>query len=275
MSIAKKIKPVQTSDLIIAALFYGKAGTGKTTLAASFPKPALLVDIREKGTDSVSDVKGLDVLKLENWDEFEEVYWHLVKSDKYKTVILDGVSQLQDMALDAAREEERKPEGFLSQRIWGLASAKMKTWIINFRDLVDNGLNVVFLTHDRTSSESDSDDNELTPFVGPALMPSVAATLTASVKVVANTFIQETKKMSSSGIPKSAVQYAVRIGPHAQYETKIRQPKGSYLPRTVPNFDYDKLVALMRGEYKDSLKTKRKSEKGDKMRSGVKELPPF
>ena len=31
---------------------YGRPGTGKTTIACTAPKPMLLVDIKDKGTDS-------------------------------------------------------------------------------------------------------------------------------------------------------------------------------------------------------------------------------
>lgn len=255
--ILSKAVPVKSSTKAITALFYGKSGTGKTTLAASFPKPALLIDIREQGTDSVVDVPDLDVLRLDSWKDFEAIYWSLekVKGHKYKTVILDGMSQLQEMALEAAREEENKPDGFLSQRIWGIASSKLKTWIMNYRDLVNHGINVVFLGQYKLSGGGDdSADDEIEPSVGPALMPSVASTLTAAVNIVANTFIKAVTKISSKGVPTTTFRYSLRVGPHSQYLTKFRQPKGSYLPSTVNNATYEVLKELMAGKY--SPKTK-------------------
>ena len=45
-AVLSRIKPVSDMSLVIAALFYGRAGTGKTTMAATFPGPLLHLDIR-------------------------------------------------------------------------------------------------------------------------------------------------------------------------------------------------------------------------------------
>ena len=98
--ITDRIKPVTSLGLVLAALFYGRAGTGKTTVASSFPKPLLHLDIREKGTDSIADVEDVDTIQVNSWDEFEQIYWYLASAEnKYKTVVIDAVSQLQDFAV--------------------------------------------------------------------------------------------------------------------------------------------------------------------------------
>lgn len=138
-NITDRIKPVTSLGLVLAALFYGKAGTGKTTVAATFPKPLLHLDIREKGTDSISDMEDVDTLSIEEWDQFEQVYWFLQsKENKYKTVVIDAVSQLQDFALIAALKENGKDEGSaISMRDFGAAAGRLKTWIINYRVRMD------------------------------------------------------------------------------------------------------------------------------------------
>ena len=115
--------------------------------------------------------------------------------------------------------------------------------------LVDLGINVVFLAHDRTNEGEEGEDGEMSPSVGPRVMPSVASILTASVKIVGNTFIREVHTKLDGGKMKREVIYSMRIGPHAYYNTKIRQPKGSYTPDILENPDYDKLVSLMKGEF--------------------------
>lgn len=247
--VTDKIKPVSSLGLVLAALFYGRAGTGKTTLSATFPKPMLVLDVREKGTDSISEVEGVDVLQLSSWDEFEDVYWFLQSNqNKYKTVVVDAISQLQDYAVEKALEEDGKSHELVSKRQWGVAAGKLKTWIINYRDLVDLGLNVVFLAHDRAHEGEDGEDGEMMPSIGPRVMPSVASILTASVKLIGNTFIRETTKKLASGKMERKVDYCLRVGPHAYYETKVRNPKGSYIPETLVNPEYNDLIALMKGE---------------------------
>lgn len=254
-AITDRIKPVTSLGLVLAALFYGRAGTGKTTVASTFPKPMLHLDIREKGTDSIADVEDVDTLQINSWDEFEQVYWYLASDqNKYKTVVIDAVSQLQDFAVEKAMDEDGKSNEIVTKRQWGSAAGKLKTWIINYRDLVDRGINVVFLAHDRTNEGEDGEDGELTPTVGPRLMPSVASVMTASVKLIGNTFIRETHEKLEGGKMKRSVVYCMRIGPHAYYETKIRQPKGSFTPDIIENPDYNVMVSLMKGEFKPAPK---------------------
>lgn len=249
-AITDRIKPVTGLGLILAALFYGKAGTGKTTIAATFPKPLLHLDIREKGTDSISDMEDVDTLSVEDWDQFEQVYWYLKsKENKYKTVVIDAVSQLQDFALIAALAENGKDENAqISKRDFGVAAGRLKTWIINYRDLVEDDINVVFLAHDRTNEGEEGEEGELLPSIGPRMMPSVASVLSASVKIIGNTFVKETHEKLDGGKVKRVVQYCMRVGPSAIYTTKVRQPKGSFTPEFIENPGYNTLVSLMKGE---------------------------
>lgn len=248
--IMERITPVAELGLVIAALFYGRAGTGKTTIGSTFPAPILHLDIREKGTDSVSDVEDFDTISIQDWEEIEQVYWYLKSGDSpYKTVIFDAVSQAQDMAVDSAMlDDGKQPGDLVTKRQWGVASGKMKTWIVNYRDLVDEGINVVFLAHDRATEGEEGEDGELTPSVGPRVMPSVASVLTAGVKIVGQTFIRELNEKQEGGKVKRKVTYCMRLGPHAYYETKIRQIKGSYTPEVLEDPTYDKLVSIMKGE---------------------------
>lgn len=255
----KKITPVHEMALVVSALFYGRAGTGKTTVAATFPE-ALLLDIREKGTDSVSDVH-LDVLKIETWDEFEQAYWYL-KSDEhpYKTVIIDAITQLQDVLID-----EVSGGGIMSKRDWGEVSGPLKTWLINYRDLTDIGINVVFLAHDRSTDTEEGNDGELAPDIGPRLMPSVATVINGAVKVIGHTFIRERVDKLEGGRVKREVEYCLRLGPHARYLTKIRQPRGAYVPPFLVDPDYEKLVSIIKGEFappKAPVPLTRKLKKG-------------
>ena len=250
--IVDRIKPVADQNLVIAALFYGRAGTGKTTLACSFPGPILHLDIREKGTDSVTDVKDLDSLAITEWEEFEQAYWYLASgTSPYKTVIIDAVTQIQDIAVEQAMLDDGKEAGSLvTKRQWGVAAGYMKTWIINYRDLVELGIHVVFIAHDRTTEGEESEDGELTPSVGPRIMPSVATILTAAVKLTGNTFIRESIKKLEGGKIERKVIYSMRLGPHAFYNTKVRQPKGSYVPEILDNPTFENLTEIMRGTFK-------------------------
>jgi phage nucleotide-binding protein len=247
--------PVEQLPSVLAVLAYGRSGTGKTTFAATFPGPLLLLDIREKGTDSVSNVKGVKVGEVTTWEQFESIYWYLQKGDhEFKTVVIDQISQLQDLAITKAMVDNgKKPEDQIAKRDWGQAAGLMKTWLLNYRDLIDQGIHVVFLAHDRITGgegEEGSGEDQIDPNVGPRVMPSVASFLNGAVKVIGNTFIRETFAIVNKR-KKRSVEYSMRIGPHAYFTTKTRSPVGIESPDVIVNPSYEKLMAVLTGTYQD------------------------
>src|SRR5262252_697284 len=83
---APVIKPV-TYEGTRSFVLYGRSGTGKTTLAATFPKPILLLDVSDRGTDSIADVAKVDRTEVTDWDMFEHDY-HWLREEEgagYKT----------------------------------------------------------------------------------------------------------------------------------------------------------------------------------------------
>jgi len=245
MGIESKIRPVASLPKVLSILIYGRSGTGKTTIGSTFPKPLLFVDIQEKGTDSISNVEGVDVITVSTWAELEEVYWYLgtgAGKEKYKSVVLDQVSSMQDFAMAHAMEEEGKDQ--MSQRLWGITGGLMKTWLLNYRDLTDSGINVGFIAHDRaTKGEGSDEDETLDPSIGPRLMPSVAGLLNGAVKVIGNTYVREAFAMDDE--KTRTIEYCMRLAPHPYYTTKMRNPMGTSIPEYIVDPSYDKLMQLL------------------------------
>ena len=268
-SILDRVKPVSTLPPIVTAVFYGRAGTGKTTLCASFPPPILFMDIKERGTDSVADVKGAESIFIEEWSDIEEMYWELKNGNTdFKTVVIDAAHSWQDLAIDQAKILNKKNlDDQTSKRDFGTASGLMKTWIYNYRDLADLGINVVFLAHDRISDqEEEGDHDEIMPEVGPRLMPSVAGMMMGAVKIVGNTFIKTRKEKLKRKRPgqkdKRIVEYCLRLGPNEFYYTKIRSPKSQPIPDYIVDPDYKDLIALMKGSNTSKSQTVRRKKNG-------------
>lgn len=244
-------------------VLYGRSGTGKTTIALSFPGKVLLLDVKDRGTDSVSDIEpeqgvGMDI---ENWDDFEMVYYYLKKNpDEYGSIVIDTMSQLQTLCMHKILEDKKKDAsragdwGTMTKREWGEVAALMKEWIINYRDLNQLGMEVVFIAQDRVfnmSDEDDTGDNMLTPEVGPGLSPSIAKCLNAAVSFIGNTFIRRkevTKEVNGKKKTIVKKQYCLRIGPSELYITKARKPKSIMLPDVLVDPDYDYIIETLKGE---------------------------
>jgi hypothetical protein len=255
--VTKKIKPVAKVSHFGSWAIYGRAGTGKTTFASSFPKPILLLDVKDEGTGSVVDVEQLDVINIESCEELEDVFWFLEKNPKkYKTVIIDTVSQWQQLKVEEISQGKnlkgRAPGdwGSMAKQDWGTVASYLKTWITNFRDLP---METVFLAQDRTFNFDDEveSNQDLTPEVGPRLSPSVSSHLCAAVSVIGNTFIRSRtvkKKIGSKSKEVQRIEYCLRLGPNSVYITKMRKPKSVELPNEVINPTFDDLINLSEGE---------------------------
>lgn len=249
-SILSRAKPVAELKLIITALFYGRSGSGKTTVAGTFPKPMLILDIGERGTDSLSSMEGVDVITVNGWGELEEIYWALKDGTHYKTVVIDAVHTMQNQAIQEARELAKKQDkDMTSQRDMGQATGLMNQWNYNFRDLRDDGINVVFLAHDRLR-ETDTDDgvDSISPEVGPNVMPNVGKTLMGAVNIIGYTYIREVAEKKVPGKKADTRrEYCMLLGANSVYNTKVRSPKENVTPEFIVDPSYDKLVAVIKG----------------------------
>lgn len=251
--------PIAEVSNPLSFVIYGRSGTGKTTIASTFPTPILYCDIRDRGTDSIRDVKGIDAMKVQVWEDYEDVYYYLKTNPNhgYKTIVIDTITQLQQMAMTYVLSNKKKNTqnvgdwGTMTKREWGDAAAIMKDWIDNFVDLpVDN---VVFLAQERADKPSEEDDdNLLIPEVGPRTMPSVASALNANVSVIGNTFIRikRTKKeINGKKVTREKAVYCLRVGPNPIYTTKIRKPRHIEAPDYIEDPTYDDIMDVIEGAF--------------------------
>lgn len=252
------VTPVGEVPLINTSVIYGRSNTGKTTLASTWPAPILYQDVRDRGTASIADVKNIDVLRVNAFKDFEKAYWYLKQHPKeYKSVVIDTMSQLQQVAVGERARERHRDEtragdwGTMTKQDWGAVSALMKEWIINYRDLADLGINVVFIAQDRTSDFDEDDEannSQLVPEVGPALSPAIAKVLNASVNIIGNTFVRIKKPDDKKKGGKAKTQYCLRIGPNPVYVTKVRKPRTIVAPSIIVDPTYEDIMDIVKGD---------------------------
>lgn len=252
--IEDRIVPVGEVPDGLTMLVYGRAGTGKTAFGATFPRPLLVLDVKEKGTETIRSEKDVDVLSIDSWQDFEEAYWYLESGDtKYQSVQIDQITQLQNLGMDKIRADKgMKPEDVFSQRQWGQLGGLMTTWLYNYRELVSKSINIIFIAHERESKTEGEDDERIDPNIGPRLTPSSASFINGAVSTIGNTFILERfEKDEKTKKRTRIVEYCMRIGPHSVYTAKIRKPKDAEgVPDYIVDPTYDKIMAISRGASK-------------------------
>ena len=250
------IRSVTDSLKHLSALFYGLSGSGKTTLAGSFPSPMLLLDVGDKGTESISNVDKCNVMEVDSWEDLEMAYWYLKdNSAEYATVIIDTVTNLQQLAI--AKIMDGDMDAKMGFKEWGNVSSLMKEWLVNFRDLP---INSVFLCQERkfntVDSEDTVDDSLLLPEIGPRLIPSLASHLASIVSVVGNSYIRartETRTTTNRRGKElteeyEVAEYALRVGPNPYFVTKVRKPKELTVPDYIADPTYEKITQVIKGE---------------------------
>lgn len=240
---------------------YGRSGTGKTTLAGTWPKPILYLNILDNGTDSISDLDDVDVKDIEtSTDLFNVIMWCTERATKnkliYKTIVLDTLTQLQGIFIRELGEKKQLKNkragdfGSFTKQDWGTISGDMKAAVMDIRNLP---IESVFIAQERVFNIDDDDDgpDKLTPEVGARLMPSVNSDLCASVSIIGNTFIRVkiTKKKEDGKITRLVKkQYCLRVGPNEVYTTKIRKPKRIEAPDYIIDPDFRKIMDIVKGK---------------------------
>jgi hypothetical protein len=246
---AFEFKPVESLNPNLVMLVYGRSGTGKTAFAATFPKPIAYLDINERGTETIANVEGIEVGHCEEWQDFDNAYWALNQDTNYKTIVVDQITNLQDMAMrEILRRQNKKPSEQFTQRNWGQLGGLLKEYILNFKMLASR-YNVVLIAHERVfGGGGEEEDNAIEPTIGARVIPSVGSFLDGAVDAIGNTFIRE--RTVKEGLKKVRhVDYCMRTGPHGSYATKVRRPVSSGpIPDLIVNPTYQKIIDVVRGK---------------------------
>lgn len=254
-------------DAGIKILLYGKSGTGKTTLAATFPGPILWTIC--SGSNKPGELRSVDTpeyrkkiqsVVLEHSSDLKEIIEHFEQlGQSFGTVVLDHATGLQDLVLkEILGLDELPPQrgwGEVKQQQYGQCTLQCKELM---RALLSLDCNVVVVAQERefnTETESDL----LTPHVGAGLTPSLAGWLNTAVEYICQTFIRQKMEMKKTTVGKGeqsktietqvagkGVEYCLRTGPHSVFTTKFRIPKGTPLPEVLVDGDYTKIMKLIR-----------------------------
>jgi len=158
---------------------FANPGAGKTTLLTTLPpKETLIVNI-EAGLGPLLG-KGhivfnvLDAVENELEKCIDDLYKQLrTTKHPFKYVCIDNISELESQLILNLTERRGKESPTL--REYGDASFKMRQWLHNFRDLVFEGINVVFNAWEFPMEIRNVEGNVITltvPKMSKSLVPS-------------------------------------------------------------------------------------------------------
>jgi hypothetical protein len=256
-SILDKIQPVTELKTNTVMMVYGRSGTGKTHFGSTFPKPILFIDTNERGTETIALEEDIDVVRVTEWAEIDELYWALLNKETdvaYKSIVIDQVSNLQDIGMaEVLRKGRKGRDETFTQRNWGQLSGMLKQFISDFRDLSDH-YNLLLIAHERINEAGDDEEESIEPSIGARVMPSVSSFLDGAVDAIGSTFIKERWETEDKEEVRH-VDYCMRIGPHAYYSTKIRRPvSAGPIPELLVNPTFQKVKDLTTGKQKPKRK---------------------
>ncbi len=252
----------------IKMLVYGMSGSGKTTFWSTFPGP-ILVAICSGGRQP-GEMRSLDTpdlrLKikpviLRNTSQLRAVIDEQRETNRFKTVVLDHVSGLQDYALKEVLglgDDKDLPAqmgwGVASQQQWGQCTAICKEYL---RMMLSLSANVVIVGQERSSHSDDAAANDImAPTVGVATTPSLAGWLNPAVDYIGQMFKRPKMEVVKTTVGKQVVEsvrrgkgveYCLRTAPHDVVTTKFRVPRGQELPEYIVDPSYDKILQILKG----------------------------
>lgn len=141
----EKTENIRAGDSIVMIL-YGRGGVGKTTFAATAPRP-LLIDF-ENGTKYLGE-RGLkaDVIRMAEWFTHNDLLELKGLLPNYDTIILDPIGEAMEKLIASHSldgKKFRQSDGSLSMAGWGEAKRLMKQLVKWLRDA---GKNVILIAH--------------------------------------------------------------------------------------------------------------------------------
>lgn len=240
-----KIRPASELPQNQNFLFYGDSGTGKTRLAASAPN-VLMIDVNDKGQDSVRRDINPDFIQIEYWREVIDIYWFLQEGDhKYESVAIDTVSNLQNICMDfvlgdeASRDASRDPD-MPSRQAWGKVGKLMRTQIINFRNLP---INTIFVAQLRAKQTGDDEDDETEIIYGPEVSPSIEKSLKAAVGTIGYLTKREVViRNKKTKAARKEIRRRLLLGDSERYVSKDRN---GMFPEHIDAPDLADMLALI------------------------------
>ena len=136
-----------TLPTAIKAMIYAQAGTGKTTLALSAPKPLLLDFDGGVNRVNLAHLEGVDIVQVTEWAEIKQLLSSPQDIAPYASILVDTVGKLLDFII-AYKCGTRQPR----VQDWSGINAEF-LWFT--KQLASLNKHIIFIAHRDTRKEGD------------------------------------------------------------------------------------------------------------------------
>jgi phage nucleotide-binding protein len=232
-------------DRGISIIIYGDPGKGKTTMATTLPEQETLIINTEAGLGPTLGTKHVIFNLKEELSQLDDLVKYLkTQEHPFKNIVVDNVSELEQWIILNITQSRNKE--FTELKEYGDASSKLRAVLRTFRDMIYQGMNVVFNAWE-APLDLKNKDGELITKIFPKVSKKVAPEFCGIVDVVGRIEVYE----------KTGERW-VRFGQHEQYLTKS-QFKGlddgepANLPaifKKLRDFDYTRSQDVLQSKEK-------------------------
>lgn len=238
---AKPIQKLQDGKLIVV---YGRSGSGKTWFSSTFPKPLLLLQIGDDGGNTIRQVDGIDVQKVQQIDDLRILLEELKTDKKYKSVLIDTFSLIvNEWQLEKVITKKSK----MTQQAWGELMNDSILCIKKAYELSKSKW-VILTCHEITDLIEGMED-ELLPDVRPSVSKGVRSYLEGMANIGVHMIkLRKEVENPDTGDVEVKVKFAAEIGPSAFYWTKIQADPRLKIPKRIINPTYKKLLQIQKEE---------------------------
>lgn len=127
----------------ISFLIYSDPGIGKTTLATTLPEEITLIINTEAGLGPTLGTNHIIFNLKDDLSQLQALYEYLRTHDHpFKYVVLDNISEMEQWMISTLTKGRSKD--FVEIKEYGDAGYKMREYLTLFRDLIYQGITVVF-----------------------------------------------------------------------------------------------------------------------------------
>lgn len=244
MGILARKKPLNEANQRKLVVAYGKSNTGKTVFSSTFPKPLLYLSIGDEGSNPISNVEGIDTIKIETAVELSQALNELneQKKQEYKSVVIDTFSLYVNVWTHDNIISKGKR---MTQNDWGNLKTDTEE-IIRLAHKLSDKMWVILTCHEAADAFEGLED-EITPDI----RPNVSKGARTYLEGMANYGIHCTKMsktVEKNGVEKTLVKYGAHIGANEYYWTKVQVPPTINVPSIIINPSYDKMMEVLGGK---------------------------